>query len=123
MTHLLARWAAAAIAVAVAAWLLPGITIQGNGVTVVLVMALVLGLINATVRPILGCLGTPLVISTFGLFLLVVNAFCFWLAAQISARLLDGGFQIDGVLWALLGSLVVSVVGTAVSTLLPGGRR
>lgn len=122
MTRLLIRWLVAAAAVAAAAWLLPGITVEGDGITVVLVMALVLGLINATVRPILGCLGTPLVVSTMGLFLLVINAFCFWLAAWISSHLLDGGFAIDGILSTVLGSIIVSFVGTLLSALIPGAR-
>ncbi len=123
MSRLLIRWAIAAAAVAAAAWVLPGITVEGHGVTVVLVMALLLGLVNATVRPILGCLGTPLVISTLGLFLLVINAFCFWLAGWLSSQVLDGGFRIDGVLSAVLGSVIVSAVGTVLSMILPGTRR
>jgi putative membrane protein len=113
------RWLVSAVAVAVAAWLVPGIEITGNGAVVVLVVAAVLGLMNALVRPILTCLTLPVVALTLGLFLLVINAIAFWLASWVSSQWLGAGFHVDGFLAAFLGSLVVSVVATLLNLFLP----
>jgi putative membrane protein len=117
--NLLLRWLITAVAVAAAVWLVPGITVQGNGVIVVLVMAVVLGLVNAIVRPVLTFLSCPLVLLTFGLFLIVINAFTFWFASWIAQNWLNQGFVVDGFLPALLGSIVVSIVGAVLTLFLP----
>ena len=92
-----------AAALWVAAQLVPGIVV--TGLTPLLLAALVLGLINAVVRPILVILTLPLTLVTLGLFLFVLNAFCLWLTSRIVP-----GFEVHTFGAALLGALVVSLV-------------
>jgi putative membrane protein len=85
--------------------------ISYDTVTALLVAALVLGLINALIRPILRILTFPITVLTLGLFLLVLNGLLFWLLGLVP------GFHVEGFLPALLGSIVVSVVSFALSFL------
>ena len=87
----------------VAAYLVPGIRVSGVGPA--LGAGLVLGLINAVVRPVLVVLTFPLTLLTIGLFLFVLNAFCLWLTSALVP-----GFTVDGFAAAFLGALVISVV-------------
>ncbi len=97
---------------AVAIWLadavVPGIHIRG--LATILGAALVLGLINAIVRPVLLVLTFPLTLVSLGLFLFVLNAFCLWLTAALVK-----GFVVEGFWSAIFGSLVVSAVSWAVN--------
>jgi putative membrane protein len=115
----------AAVAVAAAAWLVPGIAITGNGYVAVGVMAVVLGLVNALIRPVLKFLSCGLIFLTLGLFTLVVNGVAFWLAGAIASGV---GFHVAGLWPAIWGSLVVSVVSFLLSVFVPDrsegrGRR
>jgi putative membrane protein len=92
-----------AAALWVAAQLVPGFVI--TGVTPLILAALVLGLINAIVRPVLVILTLPLTLVTLGLFLFVLNAFCLWLTSRLVP-----GFEVQTFGSALLGALVISVV-------------
>ena len=92
-----------AAALWVAAQLVPGIVVAG--LTPLLLAALVLGLINAVVRPILLVLTLPLTLMTLGLFIFILNAFCLWLTSRIVP-----GFVVETFAAALLGALVVSIV-------------
>ena len=92
-----------AAALWVAAQLIPGIAV--TGLTPLLLAALVLGLINAIVRPILLVLTLPLTLLTLGLFIFILNAFCLWLTSRIVT-----GFVVQTFGAAFLGALVVSVV-------------
>jgi len=92
-----------AAALWVAAQLVPGIVVAG--LTPLLLAALVLGLINAIVRPVLVILTLPLTLLTLGLFIFVLNAFCLWLTSRIVP-----GFEVQTFGSALLGALVVSIV-------------
>ena len=104
------RWVVIALALFAAAYLVPGIRVADpNAWTVYAIMAVVLGLVNAVVRPILSLLSCPFIILTLGVFILVINAASFLLAARI-AEALGVGFFVDNFWSALLGSLVVSVV-------------
>ena len=95
-------------AILLAASIVPGV--QVRSVTAALVAGLVLALINAIVRPILVILTLPVTLLTLGLFIFVLNAFCFWLASVFVSALSVQGF------WAaLLGSLIVSLVSWVVS--------
>lgn len=111
-----------AIALWVAAALLPGISFGGEGgqlaLTVVLVAAL-FGVVNALVKPVLQLLSLPLVVLTLGLFLVVVNALMLSLTSWLSGVLgLD--FHVESFFWdAVLGALVVSAVGVVTSVILP----
>jgi putative membrane protein len=92
-----------AAALWVAAQLVRGIVVAG--LTPLLLAALVLGLINAIVRPVLVILTLPLTLLTLGLFIFVLNAFCLWLTSRIVP-----GFDVQTFGSALLGALVVSIV-------------
>jgi putative membrane protein len=119
MNRVLISWVITALAVAAAAYLVPGIDVTGtNGTITVIVMAAVLGLVNAVVRPILALLSCGCIVATLGLFMLVINAVTFWLASYITSQWFDLGFTVDGILAAFLGSLVVSVVSFILSMVL-----
>ena len=120
---LIIRWLVVAIAVAVAAWLIPGIRIEGtNAVIAVIVFAAVLGLVNAIVRPILALLSCGCIAATLGLFMLVVNGVAFWLAS-VFAKWLGVGFYVDNLLAAILGGIVVGVVSFVLSIFLPDKKE
>ena len=108
---LLLVWILNAVALLVVAYVLPGITVASFGSA--LIAALVLGLLNAVVKPLLILLTLPLTIVTLGLFLLVLNALVFWFAGSILK-----GFQVDGFWWAVIGAIVYSLVSTALAGLL-----
>ncbi|WP_298013370.1 phage holin family protein [uncultured Castellaniella sp.] len=108
---LLLVWILNAVALLVVAYLLPGITVASFGSA--LIAALVLGLLNAIVKPLLILLTLPLTIVTLGLFLLVLNALVFWWAGSILK-----GFQVDGFWWAVIGAIVYSLVSGVLASLL-----
>ncbi len=112
MFKLLVRLAVSAGAVLLVTWVLQQWAppdwhvVRVESWTTALVFAVVLGLLNALVRPILLLVTCPLNVITFGLFTFVVNALVFWLAA----RLLSGsGVQVEGFTGALIGSLAVTI--------------
>lgn len=107
---LIIRWIISALALFAAAYFVPGIRVEGsNAWTVYAIMAVILGLVNALVRPFLSLLSCPFILLTLGLFLLIVNGVSFLIAARI-AEGLGVGFYVDGFMAAFLGALVVSVV-------------
>jgi putative membrane protein len=106
-----------ALALAFAAWLLDGIEMSG-GFFDVLLVALVFGLLNAILKPILLFFSIPLLILTLGLFALVVNA----VMLMVTARLLDD-FAVSGFWSALLGSVVISIVTMLLGGALKDGDR
>jgi putative membrane protein len=115
------RWLITAVAVAVTVWLLPGVRIEGgDGWVAVLVMAAVLALVNIFVKPIMRFLSCGLIMATFGLFLVVINALAFALASWITVNWLDIGFYIDNFWWALLGGLIISLVSFLLDLIIPG---
>ena len=103
MNRFLAHWLVVSIALGAVAWILPGVGIASW--PALLVAALVLGLVNAVVRPILVLLTLPITIVTLGLFYLVVNGAAFTLAAMVVP-----GFAVEGCGWAIVGALMVSVI-------------
>lgn len=103
MQGIILRTAVNALGLAVAALISPGIAIRGVGT--LLIAALLMGLVNALLRPLVILLTLPITIVTFGLFLLVINAAMFGLVAAT----LDG-FEVSGFFAALLGWLTVSIV-------------
>ncbi|MGB7055612.1 MAG: phage holin family protein [bacterium] len=112
---LLIRWVIVAFSLFVAAWLVPGIRIEGNAWLIFTVMAVILGLVNAVVRPLLTLLTCSLVILTLGLFVLVINALTLWLASSIAVNWFHVGFYVDGFWAAFLGALIVSIVSVILS--------
>jgi putative membrane protein len=122
MMRLLARWLVSVVALVVAAWVVPGITVSGKAWLAYAVMAVVLGLVNAIVRPLLKLLSCPLIILTLGLFLLVVNGVTLWLAAVVTEKL-GFGFQVAGFWPAFFGALIVSVVSVLLSIVVPDRKK
>jgi len=115
---LLIRWIIVAFSLFVAAWLVPGIRVEGNAWLIFTVMAVILGLVNAVVRPILTLLTCSLVILTLGLFVLVINALTLWLASSIAVNWFHVGFYVDGFWAAFLGALIVSIVSVILSAVI-----
>ena len=116
MTGILVRTLIIALGLGLASFLLPGVAIGGAGTLII--AALLLGLVNAVIRPILVVLTFPITLVTLGLFLLVINAAMFGLVAAM----LDG-FFVGGFFSALFGALIVSLVSTVASwTIGPDGR-
>jgi putative membrane protein len=115
--NLLIRWVIASLSLFVAAWIVPGIHVEGNAWTVYAVMSVILGLINAVIRPILKLLSVPLIILTLGLFLLVINGITLWLASKIAVNWFHVGFYVDSFWSAFLGALIVSIVSLILSAL------
>lgn len=116
MSGIVVRMLIIAAGIAAASWLIPGIRVDGPGTLIL--AALLMGLVNAFVRPLIVLLTLPLTILSFGLFLLVINAALFALVAS----LLDG-FSVSGPLPALLGWLTVVFVSWVASWFIgPNGR-
>ncbi|MCA9860235.1 MAG: phage holin family protein [Thermomicrobiales bacterium] len=116
---ILIRFVVTAIAVAAAAYLVPGIEVGDNAAKAVILTAVILGIINAVIRPVLKLLSLPLILVTLGLFVLVVNAICFFLAAWVSRSIFDVQFEFDGIWPILLGAIVISIVSTVLNWILP----
>ncbi len=112
----LIRVLANALAILAAAYVIPGIEVSGG--LAVLAAGLVLGLINAVVRPILLFLTLPFTLVTLGLFLFVLNAFCLWLTSWLVK-----GFEVHGFWAAVFGALLVSVVSWLVTAFLSDQGR
>lgn len=110
MATFLFHWLVTGVALWVAAWILPGIHVTST--TALVVAALVLGFVNAVIRPVLVLVTLPITLLTLGLFYLVVNGVAFGLAAAIVP-----GFIVDSLLWAILGALVVGLVSWFVGAL------
>jgi putative membrane protein len=116
MLMLIARWIVNAAALLLVAYLYPGV--QVASFTTALIAALVLGLVNAFIRPLLVILTLPVTILTLGLFLFVINALLFWFVAEVVK-----GFTVSGFLAALVGSLLYSVVTLLTSWILFSAKK
>ena len=115
MTKFILRLAINAIALYLAVWLLPGLDLSG-GVVSLLWVALIFGLVNAFLGPLLKFLSCGLIVVTLGLFTLVINTFLFWLTYVISQSLGLGLMIFEPVWWnAFLGAVVVSIVSFIMS--------
>jgi len=115
LQRLLLRWLISSLAIFAATWLVPGIAFSGPGWQIG-VVALVFGLLNALLRPLIYLLTCPLVLLTLGLFGLVINAVMLALTSAMADQL-GIQFHVDGFWPALLGGLVISIVTTALSAL------
>ena len=118
MTKFILRLVINAIALYLAVYFLPGIELE-SGLTSILWLALIFGIINALFRPLLQFLTCPLILLTLGLVTLVINTFLFWLTSVIGQSF---GLELiinDPVWWnAFLGGLVVSVVSVVMTLIL-----
>ena len=103
MITLLIGWVLNALALLAVAYLLPGIVVASFGSA--LITALVLGLINMFIKPVLVLLTLPITIVTLGLFMFVINALLFWLASTMLR-----GFQVKGFWCALAGAILYSII-------------
>jgi len=118
MTKFILRLAINAIALYLAVWILPGLDLTG-GVVSLLWIALIFGVVNALLGPLLKFLSCGLIVLTLGLFTLVINTFLFWLTSVISQSFGLGLTISDPVWWnAFLGALVVSLVSFTMSMIL-----
>ncbi|GMV34184.1 MAG: hypothetical protein DCC59_10000 [Chloroflexi bacterium] len=113
MTKFIIRWLINAVGLYAAVWIVPGIEYLGDWAGI-LWLALIIGLLNALVRPLLKFLTCPLIILTLGLFTLVINTVMLLLTRTIGQSL-GIGLSVDGFWSALLGSLVMSVVSIVMS--------
>lgn len=113
MRAFLVHWLIIAAALWVTAYILPGVAVEST--RALAVGAIVLGLVNALIRPILTILTLPITILTLGLFYLVVNGLTFLLAAKIVP-----GFHVSGFWWAVLGALLVSVISSFIGSFAGG---
>lgn len=105
------RWFVTTLAVLAAVYVIPGI--ESDGFATTAVTALLLGLLNAFVRPVLILLTLPATLITLGLFLIVINAVTLSIAAALVS-----GFSVSGFGSALLGAILISIVSSAISKLM-----
>jgi len=119
--RILIRWLITAIAVAAAILLVPGITVESGSTAwfTIVFVALVLGFVNAIIRPILSFLSCGCIIATLGLFMLVINALMLMLAGSWANSLFNTGITIEGFWPAFWGSIVISVVSFLLSVFIP----
>lgn len=111
----LINWLVNAAALGVTALIIPGIIVLGT--PSLLLAALVIGLINAVIRPLLLILTLPITVITLGLFYFVLNGFLLWLAAAATP-----GFHLEGFFAAVLGAILLSIVASLIHLLIPGER-
>ncbi|MER7045262.1 MULTISPECIES: phage holin family protein [Streptomyces] len=122
MMNFVVKTIANAAALAVAIWLLSGITLTGDDTggkaLTLLMVVLIFGLVNLVVKPVVKLLTLPLFILTLGLITVVVNALMLLLTSWLADKV-DLNFQVEGFWTALLGALIVSVVSWALNVALP----
>ncbi|MCB0191183.1 MAG: phage holin family protein [Anaerolineae bacterium] len=107
MVYLLVRWVILAAAIALTAWLMPGMAIHGNYFVSLIIISALYGLVNAIIRPIVMFLSCPLVILTLGLFALIVNA----LMLSLTNWFLPEILTIDSFFWTtIIAALIISIV-------------
>jgi len=108
--RLLLGWAINAGVLLLLPYLIPAVQIHGFGTA--LLVALVLGLLNAVVRPLLILLTLPITLLTLGLFIFVINGLTFWLVSRMFS-----GFEVAGFWWAVLAAIVYSLATTVVGSI------
>lgn len=123
MTKFIIRWVINGIALYAAIYLLAGrgVTFTGNWVDI-LWLALIFGLINAFLRPLINVLTCPLIILTLGLFTLLINTLLFWLTGVIGQSF-SLGLSVNGFWPAFLGGLIVSMVSIILSMFFHEGKK
>ena len=110
------NWLTTAVALGAVAWILPGVTIVS--LPALAVAAIVLGIVNAIVKPVLVLLTLPLTVMTLGIFYLIVNGMAFALAAWIVP-----GFEVRSLGWAMLGAALVGLVSMCIGAFRQPTRR
>lgn len=107
---LIINWLLFAVSLLFIAWLIPGITIESFQAA--LLAALVVGLVNIFIRPLVVILTLPVTLLTLGLFIFIINAILFGLVAYLVP-----GFEVDGFFPALLGSILLSIISTIINNI------
>lgn len=113
---LLIVWLINAVALLAVPYLLNSVQVDSFGAA--LIAALILGFVNAIVRPVLVVLTLPVTFLTLGLFIFVINGLMFWVVAQLVS-----GFHVGGFWSAIFGALLYSIVSWAITTLLLGAKK
>ncbi|WP_367043674.1 phage holin family protein [Streptomyces sp. Je 1-332] len=125
MKNFVVKTIANAAALAVAVWLLDKITLTGDNTgkktLTLIVVALLFGLVNFLVKPVVKVLTFPLFILTLGLITLVVNALMLLLTSWLADKL-DVSFHVEGFWTAVLGGLIISIVSWAMNVILPDDK-
>ena len=116
MLFLILRWVINALALLAVAYLYTGVKV--DSFTAAMIAALVLGLVNAILRPILVILTLPVTILTLGLFIFVINALLFWFVGEVVT-----GFHVAGFMAALIGSILFSIITLLSSWLLGSAKK
>jgi len=114
--RLLVVWLISAVALLTVAQFMPGIVV--TNFTAALVAAVVLGLVNAVIRPVLILLTLPATLLTLGLFIFVINGLLFWMVGSWLQ-----GFTVSGFWWGFFGAIVYSIITWALSAVVFPGRR
>ncbi|OON60037.1 hypothetical protein B0920_22500 [Massilia sp. KIM] len=109
--RLLITWLINAVALMVLPYLMHSVSV--SNFTTAIIAALILGLVNTLIRPLLVLLTLPVTLVSMGLFILVINAFLFWMVAYFIE-----GFEVDGFWSAFLAAILYSIISWALSTLL-----
>jgi putative membrane protein len=119
MINFLSKTLVTAVAVLIAVYLLPGVHIySSNGTITAIIIAAVLGLLNSFIKPLLIILTIPITLITLGLFLLVINILIIQWATYIVP-----GFKVDNWFWALLFSLIVSIISSFINGLIANNKQ
>lgn len=114
MVKFIIRLVVNAVAIWIASLILSNVKLNGT-ILEVLIVALIFGLVNALMKPILKLLGMPFIVVTLGLFTLVINAFLLWIVDLLSGDILE----IEGILTYLWASIIISAVSWALNLVLP----
>ena len=117
MYKLILRWLINAAALWAAVTFVPGITAQRSGWIAILAWALIFGLVNAVLRPVIEILACPLMVLTLGLGTLLINTLLFWLTGWLGSQV-GFGFEVRDFWTAFFGALVVSLVSMILTLLL-----
>jgi putative membrane protein len=122
MRGLVLRFLINAVAIAViTSGLLPGIHIIGNQIATLIVVALIFGIVNTLVKPIVKFLTCPFILLTLGLLLFIINGLMLWVTAALSEPLISvtgGQLWIENFGWAVVGALIISIIGMILERLL-----
>lgn len=116
----ISRTIAVFVAVGVAVWLVPGIDIVGAGSSwgSIAVMALIIALLNMTIKPFLQLIGLPITVLSLGVFYLVINTILLYVAASMGNALFGAGFVIDSFGSGFVASIVISIVSGFMNSIL-----
>lgn len=108
------------VAVAVAIWIVPGINVisTDNSWAEIAIVALIIALLNISVKPILQLIGLPISVLTLGVFYLVINTFLLYIAAGIGNALFNVSFHIDSFASGFIASIIISIVSSILNGLL-----